>query len=388
MATPVQMPALSPTMKEGKITRWLKKEGEKVSSGEAIAEVETDKANLEVESYEDGFLVKVVVGEGASAPVGEPIAFIGAKGEKVEGKPETKPVKKEVFEAAPAGARLRASPLAKKMAREGGLELSRVSGTGPAGRIIKRDVEQALAVGPPAARPPAWVARAFERVEPEALPLSSMRKVIAERMTQAKREVPHFYLAVEVEMDAAMKIREEAKALDTKVSLNDVVVKAAAMAVRRFPRINVQFQGDRVLKLRNIDVGVAVALDEGLLTPVIRDADQKGLAQISAEMRDYAERARARKLRPEEYTGGSITVSNLGMFGVDSFVAVINPPQPAILAVGAVTPRVVVREGQMVVRQMMSITFSGDHRVIDGALGAQYVRELQSLLEHPMRLLL
>jgi pyruvate dehydrogenase E2 component (dihydrolipoamide acetyltransferase) len=225
------------------------------------------------------------------------------------------------------------------------------------------------------------------RSEPVRRPVSTMRRVIAQRMAEVKPGVPHFYLTVEVEMDAAMKIREEAKALESKVSVNDIVVKAAAIALRRVPKMNVSFQGDSILELSGADVGVAVAIEDGLITPIIRDADQKGLSALSAEARDLAERARKKALKPEEYTGGSITVSNLGMFGIDSFIAVINPPQAAILAVGAVAETAVVRDGQLAVRKMMSVTLSGDHRVVDGALGAQYLQELRALLEHPMRLL-
>lgn len=282
--------------------------------------------------------------------------------------------------------RLRASPLARKMAHDQGLNLAQLQGSGPQGRIIKRDIEQAL--NQPAVTPTSQLASAtLERREPTVIPFSTMRKVISQRMSEVKPGVPHFYLTVEVEMDAAMKIRDEAKALESKVSVNDIVVKATAIAVRRFPRINVSFAGDHMVQLSTVDVGIAVAIEDGLITPVIRDADQKGLAAISAESRDLAERARRRALKPQEYSGGSITVSNLGMFGIDSFIGVINAPQSAILAVGAVTERAVSRAGQIVSRQMMSITLSGDHRVIDGAVGAQYLRELKALLEHPMRLL-
>ncbi|MGA9524759.1 MAG: dihydrolipoamide acetyltransferase family protein, partial [Myxococcaceae bacterium] len=265
-----------------------------------------------------------------------------------------------------------------------------VQGSGPSGRIVKRDVELALQKGvgkaPAAAAAPA--ARAVGvRAEPKRLELSGMRKVIGQRMTEVKPGVPHFYLTVEVEMDQALKIRAEAKALDSKVSVNDIIVKAAALALKRVPKVNVSFQGDHILQFETADVGIAVAIEDGLITPVIRDADQKGLAQISAESREMAERARNRKLKPEEYTGGSITLSNLGMYGIDEFIAVINPPQAAIIAVGAVADKVVVRDGQMVVRKMMSATLSGDHRVIDGATGAVYLKEMKELLEHPLRLL-
>ena len=434
MSMPILMPALSPTMKEGKITRWLKKEGDKISSGEAVAEVETDKSNLEVEAYEDGYLLKIVVPENESAPVGAPIGYLGEKGEKVEAPAQQpKPVATAPAPAAPAPrpsapapaaaqktsapapatprpqagpaqvvpfrregdrraeeeGRLRASPLAKRIAEERGLDLAALQGSGPQGRIIKRDIEEALTHGAavPRLAPSPGVPLSVERREPQVVPISSMRRVIAQRLADVKPGVPHFYLTVDIEMDAAMQIRDEAKALDSKVSVNDIVVKAAAIALRRMPKMNVSLQGDQQLQYQNVDVGIAVAIEEGLITPIIRDADQKGLAAISAEARDLAERARKRALKPQEYTGGSITISNLGMFGVDSFVAVINPPQASIVAVGQVAEKAVVRNGQVVVRKIMTSTLSGDHRIIDGALGAEYLRELKGLLEHPMRLL-
>jgi pyruvate dehydrogenase E2 component (dihydrolipoamide acetyltransferase) len=406
MATPVQMPALSPTMKEGKITKWVKKEGDKISSGTAIAEVETDKSNLELEAYDDGVLLKILVKEGDAAPVGAPVAWIGKPGEKIDEaaapaapkpteapkKVEAAPVAQVAKPAAPAApvapppqtnGRVRASPLAKKIAAESGVDLSALAGSGPNGRIVKRDVEQASTK---VARAPIAVTKGV-RVQPTALPLTSMRKVISQRLTEVKPGVPHFYLTVDLEMDTVLKVREEAKAMEMKVSVNDLVVKAVAMAVRRFPRINQQLDGDKILQLQNVDVGIAVAIEDGLITPIVRDADQKGLAEISAEIRDLADRAKRRALKPEEYTGGSITVSNLGMYGIDEFVAILNPPQAAIIAIGAVTPKPVVRDGQVVVRHIMSATLSGDHRVIDGAVGAEYLKELRSLLEHPLRLL-
>ncbi|RKH53248.1 pyruvate dehydrogenase complex dihydrolipoamide acetyltransferase [Corallococcus sp. AB050B] len=414
----ILMPSLSPTMTEGKIVKWLKKEGDKVSSGDAIAEVETDKSNLEVEAYDDGTLARITVQAGDMAKVGAPIAFLTPKGAKAGASapaaaPKTPaqapaaaaPSAPAGGQAAPprreapasGGGRLRASPLAKRMAQERGLDISQVRGTGPLGRVVKRDVEQALGQGlakapaqAPAAKKAATQpeARAFgTRPEPQAVPVSSMRKVIAQRMSEVKPGVPHFYLTVEVEMDAAVKIREEAKALDLKVSVNDIIVKAAAIALRRSPKMNVSLQGDQVLHYGTVDVGIAVAIEDGLITPIIRDADLKGLQAISAESRDMAERARKRSLKPAEYNGGSLTVSNLGMYGIDQFIAVINPPQSAIIAVGAVAEKAVVRDGQLAVRKMMTVTLSGDHRVIDGATGAEYLRELKGLLEHPSRLL-
>ncbi len=438
MAIEVQLPALSPTMTEGKIVKWLKKEGDSVSSGEAIAEVETDKSNLEVESFDDGVLLKIIVQEGETGKVGAPIAVIGAKGEKVEPRaPAAKPaaaapavtaaasvpapapapakpaaprpapaapaqvvpirrVEEPSSAPAPDDGRLRASPLAKRMAREEGLDLAAVHGSGPSGRIVKRDVEAVMGQGPAAAAAPAPAPRpglapapvpVFGRREPEVLPISGMRKVIAQRMAEVKPGVPHFYVTVDIDMEEAVKVREQAKAAEVKISINDLIVKAAAMALRRQPKVNVSLQGDRLLQFHNADVGIAVAIEDGLITPVIRDADQKSLGTIAAEGRELAERARRKALKPEEYSGGSITVSNLGMFGVDTFIAVINPPQASIVAVGTVADRAVVRDGKVVVRKTMSATFSGDHRVVDGALGAQYLQELKALLEQPTRLL-
>jgi pyruvate dehydrogenase E2 component (dihydrolipoamide acetyltransferase) len=415
MAIAIQLPALSPTMNEGRITKWLKKEGDKVTSGTAIAECETDKSNLEIEATDDGTILKILVPAGSTAPVGGVIAWIGKPGEALPEAPAAAPVAAAPAPvAAPAVApgpvvaakpvsiapppakppkpsspvlnveRVRASPLARKMAQTQGLDLAQVQGSGPNGRVIKVDVEAALAR--PA--PKGGVVRAAPgvRLPPDNLPVTSMRRVIAQRLTEVKPGVPHFYLTIDLEMDAALALKDEAKSQDLKVSVNDIIVKATAMAVRRFPRINQVFAGEVISQLHTVDVGIAVAIEDGLITPIVKDADQKGLAEIALEIRELAERAKRKALKPDEYTGGSITVSNLGMFGVDSFIAVINPPQAAILAVGRVEPKVVVRDHQMVIRQMMSMTLSGDHRVIDGAVGAQFLQELRSLLEHPLRL--
>lgn len=433
MAVAVQMPALSPTMTEGKITKWLKKEGDPVSSGQAIAECETDKSNLEIEAYDDGVLLKIVVPEGELAKVGAPIGYIGKRGEtvgaaapasgadsaialpgaatvpaaaptkvsngQVAAKAEPKVVEVAKVREAPeaAGAptkpgRLRASPLARRIASHGGLDLRVIEGSGPSGRIIRRDVERALAAkgaAAPVLRAPAPAPAPAPGpvAATRKIPLSAMRRVIAQRLTEAKPGVPHFYLNVDVDMGAALRLREEAKALEVRVSVNDIVVKAAAVALRRFPKMNVSFGGDHVVQHAEVDVGVAVAIEEGLITPIIRAADSKSLSEIGAETRDLAERARRKALKPEEYAGGSLTVSNLGMYGIDSFSAIINPPHAGILAVGQVAQRAVVRDGQVQIRDMMTMTLSGDHRAIDGAVGAEYLKELRALLEHPMRLL-
>lgn len=411
MAIAIQLPALSPTMTEGKITKWLKKEGDRISSGMAIAECETDKSNLEIEASDDGVLLKILVPAGTATPIGSTIAWVGKAGEAI---PQAPPLAVVAAPAAPAVAapvvavappkapakpqapvvapiaapqgRLRASPLARKIAQTEGVDLTAVHGSGPNGRVVKRDVEAAVAGGVAAAPKALPRTVAGVRMAPSKLPVSSMRKVIAQRLTEVKPGVPHFYLTIEVEMDQALALREEAKAQDFKVSVNDIVVKATATAVRRFPRINQVFAGEFIQQLHTVDVGVAVAIEDGLITPIVRDADQKGLAEIATEIRELAERAKRKALKPEEYTGGSITVSNLGMFGIDTFIAVLNPPQAAILAIGKVEPKVVVRKDQMVIRQMMSVSLSGDHRVIDGAVGAQFLAELRTLLEHPLRL--
>lgn len=417
MPIAIQLPALSPTMSEGRITKWLKKEGDAVKSGDAIAECETDKSNLEIEATDSGTLLKIVVPGGSSAPIGGVIGWLGKPGEAIPDAPppaaaapataasapvaaapkptvsaalpaKPKPVAAAALAPAAPAERVRISPLARKMAETQGIDFAGLAGSGPNGRIIKRDVEVAMTTPASAKGAGAKIFRATPGVRqaPENLPITSMRRVIAQRLTEVKPGVPHFYLTIDVEMDAALKIREEAKAQELKVSVNDIVVKATAIAVRRFPRINQIFAGDHIEQLHTVDVGIAVAIEDGLITPIVRDADQKGIAEIAAEVRELAERAKRKALKPEEYTGGSITVSNLGMFGIDSFIAVLNPPQAAILAVGRVEPKVVVRNDQMVIRQMMSITLSGDHRVIDGAVGAQYLQELRTLLEHPLRL--
>jgi pyruvate dehydrogenase E2 component (dihydrolipoamide acetyltransferase) len=412
MPKALQLPALSPTMLEGKILKWMVKEGDKVSSGTAVAELETDKSNLEIECYDDGIILKIMVQAGSSAPVGSTIAWIGKAGEAIpESAPvaavpvavptpavkaamptvlavKTTPAPVAPIVSIPAAStdRVRASPLAKKMAETQGIPLGNLAGSGPNGRIVKKDIEAAIS-SPAAVAKPVFKATPGVRQAHDNLPVSSMRRVIAQRLTEVKPGVPHFYLNVDIEMDEALKIREEAKLEELKISVNDVIVKATALAVRRFPRINQIFAGDVIQQLHTVDVGVAVAIEDGLITPVIRDADQKALGEIGAEVRALAERAKKKQLRPEEYTGGSITVSNLGMFGIDSFIAIINPPQAAILAVGQSEPKVVVRNNQMVIRQMMTVTLSGDHRVIDGAVGAQFLKELKALLEHPLRLL-
>lgn len=419
MAVAIQLPALSPTMEDGRINKWLKKEGDQITPGMAIAECETDKSNLEIESTDAGTLIKIVVPEGGRVPVGGTIGWLGKPGEKVPDAPAAaaKPAEKpaapaaapqpaapapqpaapavpapQAVPAAPPPAangdgRVRSSPLARRIADEKGLDLRSITGSGPQGRIVKRDVEagKAAASAKPASPTP-YVAGV--RLPPTELEVSGMRRTIAQRLGEVKRGVPHFYLTCDLEMDQALALKDEATAMGNKISVNDIIVKAVAVAVRRFPRVNQVFLGDRIQQLHNVDVGVAVAIEDGLVTPIVKDADAKSLSAIAAEIRELAGRAKKRALKPDEYQGGSITVSNLGMFGIDEFSAIINPPQSCILAAGKVEPRPVVRDGEIVVRQMMKVTLSADHRIVDGAVGAQFLLELRGLLEHPFRLLI
>jgi pyruvate dehydrogenase E2 component (dihydrolipoyllysine-residue acetyltransferase) len=429
------MPALSPTMTEGNLARWLKKEGEKISPGEVIAEIETDKATMEVEAVDEGTLGKIVVAEGAeNVPVNAVIGLLLEEGEDssaLEGfkagaaAPPPPAAPAPVEAPAPAAAatpapaekpasggngvdsdRIMASPLAKRMAAQAGLDLAALTGSGPHGRIIKVDVERALQGGAAAAAPSPAVQAPAPRVQVPAvptappaggfseLPLSNMRKVIARRLTESKQTVPHFYLSMDCALDALLKLRKELNArpgADYKLSVNDFVIKAAALALRKVPAANVAFGGDKIYQYHDVDIGVAVAIDDGLVTPVIRRADQKGLVAISAEMRDMAARARdpgGMKLKPEEYQGGSMSISNLGMYGVRAFSAVINPPQASILAVGAGEQRPVVKDGALAVATVMTATLSIDHRAVDGAIGAQLLEAFKAMIEDPLAMLL
>lgn len=436
MATAIVMPRLSDTMTEGKIVKWHKKEGDPVSSGEAVADVETDKATLELEAYEDGTLLKIVTPEGSSAALGATVGILGRPGEDISGllappapglAPKAEPAKPEVPAAAPKlpekprvvavappaaplrpepprpppaeptpeAGRIKASPLARRLAHERGVDLGRVAGTGPSGRVVAKDVEEALRRPPAEALAPA--APAVREAPPFlALPtppeaglheLTGMRKVIATRTAQAWREVPHFYLTVDVDMESCMALRAELKSLGVSLSVNDFILKAAAVGLRKVPEVNRSYEGDAFRQHARIDVGMAVALPDGLVAPVLHDADQLSLSQIAAAARDLSERTRTKRLKPEEYAGGSVTVSNLGMFGIDAFYAVINPPQSAILSVGAVAQRPVVHDGAVVARQRMWLSLSGDHRAIDGALGARYLAAVKEALERPVVLM-
>jgi len=477
MATILDMPQLSDTMKVGVLRKWRKNEGDKVSPGEVLAEVETDKATMDFESFDEGVLLKRLVADGASMPVGTPIAIIGKAGEDFAALVEqanartaggaVKPDAAAKFEppkpaaappakaasapaaaappaktvpaprpapapraAAPAAAapaaKVLASPLARKLATDLGVDLRTVQGTGPGGRIVERDVKSAAEGGQsgqngasqtdwhaaeeapgtratasappvsadaplPAQLVPDRRAEARPATAPPAgdvvKPLSLMRRTIATRLLEAKSTIPHFYLTADVDMDAAMEFREQvAQVHGAKLSVNDLVLKACALAMRRIPEANASFTEEAIIEHARVDIGMAVAIEDGLITPVIRDADRKTIGQIAAEAREMAKRARDRKLRPEEYTGATFSVSNLGMLGIRDFAAIINPPEGAILAVGTVRKEPVVKNDKIVVGQRMSITLSCDHRVIDGALGAKVLQAIVGILEKPISL--
>jgi len=435
----IQMPKLSDTMTEGTLVSWKKKKGDKVSAGEVIAEIETDKATMEWESPEDGTLTEIYVEEGGKVNVGDKIGFIGGEGEKAakkEEKPKTEekkeekkePEKKEEKqpkvekkeektaeekkEKKPEAeaekpvpkidkgeeARVKASPVARRVAAELGVDLANVKGTGPDGRVTETDVRAAAKQkgaapaqkAPAAAKPSAPSVRAGEGAR---IQLSGMRKVIAQRLAESLGPVPHFYLTIEINATPLMTAREELKSAgegaDTsKITVNDFVLKAAVQAAVKVPRVNASFDGDAYVQYADVDLGIAVAIEDGLLTPVIRAAQNKSLREISEQVKDLASRARNKRMKPEEFQGGTFTVSNLGGMGIDSFSAVINPPQGFILAVGKLTKVPVIDDSdQIVVGHRMSITMSCDHRVVDGALGAEYLKELRHLLENPALLL-
>ncbi|MCA0272678.1 MAG: pyruvate dehydrogenase complex dihydrolipoamide acetyltransferase [Proteobacteria bacterium] len=428
MATEVLMPALSPTMEEGTLAKWLVKEGDAVKSGDILAEIETDKATMEFEAVDEGIVGKILVAEGtAGVKVNTPIAVLVEEGESADAAPAPKvtlaaPPKAEVaapaaVAAAPApaapkasGARVMASPLARRLAKERGVDISALAGSGPHGRIVKADVEAvgagravkpaaapAAAPAPAPAAAPAGpsaspVAKLYEGREYTEVTLDGMRKTIAARLTEAKQTIPHFYLRRDVQLDTLMAFRAELnsklESRGVKLSVNDFVIKACANALQQVPDANAVWAGDRILKLKPSDVAVAVAIEGGLFTPVLKDAHQKTLSALSAEMKDLAARARNRKLAPHEYQGGTFAISNLGMFGIDNFDAVINPPHGAILAVGAGVKKPVVKaNGEIGVATVMSMTLSVDHRVIDGALGAELLKAIVENLENPMAML-
>jgi pyruvate dehydrogenase E2 component (dihydrolipoamide acetyltransferase) len=433
MAINILMPALSPTMTEGTLARWLKKQGESVKAGDVIAEIETDKATMEVEAVDEGVLGKILVADGTEGvKVNAPIAILVQEGEAVPdaaapaaaapapaattSAPATAEAPKPAASASDgghvngrdSGERVFASPLARRIAKEIGVELRGVKGSGPNGRIVRADVEAAKAApaaSAPAAAAPAPAAKPATAPAParaaaitaphQLVPHTSMRRVIAKRLTESKQNVPHFYLTMDIELDALLKLRGELNARSAKdgaaafkLSVNDMIIKAAAIALRRVPKVNASFTEEGVAFYEDVDVSVAVAIPDGLITPIIRRADQKGLATISNEMKDLGLRARAGKLKPEEFQGGGFSVSNLGMFGVKDFQAIINPPQAAILAVGAGEQRPVVKDGALAIATVMSATLSVDHRVVDGALGAEWLQAFKAIIQEPLNLML
>jgi pyruvate dehydrogenase E2 component (dihydrolipoamide acetyltransferase) len=412
MANNVLMPKMGYDMEEGKILRWLKNEGDQVTKGEPIAEIETDKVAIEIEAFASGVLTQILVKAGETAPVGEAIGVIGEPGEKApakaapkaeakagagegkEAKPAAAPAEPAAAKSqAPApkaqeGERLKSSPLARKVATDLGVDLHGVEGTGPGGRIVKKDVE-AAAGGAPKAAPAA--AAAAPAAGGKKIPLSAMRKAIARRMVESKAPVPHFYVTMAVDMEAAMKLRtqlNEGLEKDDKISVNDMIIKACALALRKHPSLNAVFAGDGILQPEEIAISVAVAIDEGLIAPDIHRADEKSIGTIAREVKDKARRAKEGKLTPDEYGRGTFTVSNLGMYGVEEFTAIITLPQSAAVAVGAVLNVPVVKNGVVVPGQVMRFTVSADHRVTDGAGSAQFAAEVKRLLENPMQLLI
>ncbi len=422
-ATIITMPKMSDTMEEGVIASWLKEVGDEVSSGDILAEVETDKATMELESYDDGVLLYKAVEPGNGVPVDDVIAIIGEKGADYElllkahqqggGSAETAPEEpKAVVEqassapqasvAAPAttntNGRVKASPLAKMLAQEKGVDLSQVNGTGDGGRIIKRDIENFVpAAAPATAAPDKPAAQPETKIQlptivgeerSEDIPLSQMRKVIAKRLSESKFTAPHFYVTMEINMDKAIEARKSMNEISpVKISFNDMVVKATAAALRQHPNINVSWLGDKMVQHHHIHIGIAVAIPDGLIVPVVRFADNKPMSHISAEIKELGQKAKDKKLQPEEFSGNTFTISNLGMFGVEEFTAIINPPDACILAVGGIKETVVVKDGEMRPGNVMKVTLSCDHRAVDGASGAAFLKTLKGLLEDPVRIL-
>jgi pyruvate dehydrogenase E2 component (dihydrolipoamide acetyltransferase) len=432
MSINILMPALSPTMTEGKLAKWHVKVGDEVKSGQVVCEIETDKATMEVEAVDEGKIGQIVVEEGAEGvKVNAVIAILLEEGEtEVKGAPpppaapkveapaapasaQAAPAPKPAAApapapkpaaqpaAAPSGQRIFASPLAKRIAADKGVDLAGLKGSGPNGRIVKADVESAKPGAPaaaPAGAPKAAPRPAAPAAQPiftapgdQRIPHTAVRKVIARRMLESKQTVPHFYLTVEYEIDALLAARaainEVARKKDARVSVNDMIIKACAKALRDHPECNASWTEEEMIQYGAVDISVAVATDRGLITPIVRNADLKGVAQISIEMKDLAARAKTGKLKLDEFQGGGFTISNLGMFGVKEFAAIINPPQAMILAVGVGEERVVARKGEMVIRNMMSCTLAVDHRVVDGAMGAQFLQTLRAYIEQPAAML-
>lgn len=424
-ATIITMPKMSDTMQEGTIASWLKKVGDKVNSGDILAEVETDKATMELEAFEDGVLLHIGVEEGEAVPVDEVIAIIGEKGADVqkllaahqqqagaEKAPSSTSVKESVsdpatdspeqhdaMQAGGEGERIFASPLARKMAEDKGYDLSKIKGTGEQGRIVKRDIENytpekvapVAAATETSAKDGDWVMPAFTpgKESFEEFKVSQMRKTIAKRLAESKFTAPHFYLTMEIDMDKAVEARASINEISpVKVSFNDMVIKAAAAALRQHPKVNSSWLGDKIRMNQHIHVGMAVAVEEGLLVPVIRFADQKSLSVIAAEAKSLGKKAKEKQLQPSDWEGNTFTISNLGMFGIEEFTAIINPPDACIMAVGAIQKKPVVKNDQLTVGNVMKVTLSCDHRVVDGAVGSAFLQTFKSLLEDPVRILI
>ena len=420
MAIKIEMPKLSDTMEEGVIATWNVNEGDSVSAGDIIAEVETDKATMDVEVFDAGTILKIVPGEGDAVPLGGLIAIIGEAGEDIsslldnnsdsattDSAPVTeddKVTKTEEAVAAPTAVlapsvgdgRIKASPLAKKIAADKGIDLNSIAGSGPEGRIVKKDVETAQSATsstltrPGAPAPMASsTAKNFSSLASQEVKVSQMRKVIAKRLSESKFTNPHFYETIDIDMKAAIEARTQLKdKLDIKISFNDIVLKASAVALSRHQAINSSWMGDMIIEHGDVHIAIAVAIDEGLMTPVLRHVDQKGLVQISSETRELAGLARDRKLAPEQMEGSTFTISNLGMFGIEEFTAIINPPNACILAVGAIRDVPIVENGVVVPGKRMKVTLSSDHRIVDGAKAAEFLNTLRSLIENPLSMLL
>ncbi len=401
MPTIIEMPALSSTMKKGKVVKWCKKEGDAVEKGEILYEVETDKVNVEVESLTSGFLRKILVAEGIEVPIKTPIAVISESMDEdipamVEAGPvpEVSPPKvepeKETKKELKKGPKLKISPLARRIAEEKGIDPQIVKGTGPGGRITKEDVEKALEEGVQASAQPTGgvgVEAPQPGVEGEDIELTKMRKVIAQRLQESKVNAPHFYVDVTADATAMTQLKEalEEKAQDEgiKVSFNDILIKILSQALQEYPMVNASFREDHIRLHHAINIGVAVAVEDGLVVPVLRNADEKTISQISREVEELAGKARTKKLLPDEYQGGTFTITNLGMFGVESFHAIINPPESGILAVSAIIPKPVVVDGEIVVRPCLKLSLSVDHRLVDGAVAARFLARIKELVETP-----
>jgi pyruvate dehydrogenase E2 component (dihydrolipoamide acetyltransferase) len=417
MAEIVKMPKLSDTMTEGTVAAWHKKVGEKVKSGEVLAEIETDKATMEFESYQDGYLLYIGIEKGKTAAVDSILAILGKEGEDISSllsgaatssaaaavsepaqvaasaavQTAVAPVKEAAVMSAPpaSNGRVKASPLAKKIAEEKGIDIGGVAGSGDGGRIVRRDIENyspATTSNSPKTIVPVFSPAGVESYTEENV--SQMRKTIARRLAESKFTAPHFYLTMEIDMDAAMAARKSINDQgDVKISFNDMVVKAAAMALRKHPKVNSSWRGDTIRYNEHVHIGVAVAVEEGLLVPVVRFANEKGFAQIGAEVKSFAEKAKSKKLQPSDWEGNTFTISNLGMFGIDEFTAIINPPDACILAVGGIKSVPVVKNGAVVPGNIMKVTLSCDHRVVDGASGAAFLQTMKAYLENPVTML-